>query len=187
MDGLCLSQDEGETWVDPDEQLSRVYPWFVAFTVMVPIYFLRPWNVLVSVFHCVRILTRCSSGYFGVGIFPYKKLAAIAVGIMIILVAVRITGDCFSELTESAVDAETYNNIKSIIKSNKQIRQWHKLRTRTVGREVFLDLHILVDPDLNIASAHEIAETLEETLDKQLSRPVNITVHIEPDLAELRK
>lgn len=115
------------------------------------------------------------------------QVAAIAVGVMIILVAVRIIGDCFGELTERAVDAETYNNIKSIIKSNEQIRQWHKLRTRTVGRELFLDLHILVDPDLNIANAHEIAETLENTLDNQLSRPVNVTVHIEPDLPELRK
>jgi divalent metal cation (Fe/Co/Zn/Cd) transporter len=48
-------------------------------------------------------------------------------------------------------------------------------------------LHILVDPQLTITAAHEIAETLETTLHHQLPRPVNITVHIEPDTAELRK
>jgi divalent metal cation (Fe/Co/Zn/Cd) transporter len=48
-------------------------------------------------------------------------------------------------------------------------------------------LHILVDPELNIAAAHEIAESLENALDEEISRPVNITVHVEPDTPELRK
>ena len=120
--------------------------------------------------------------------FSYgDRIAAIAVGLMIILVAVRIIGDCLSELTESAVDADTIERIKRIINTNNRVRQWHRLRTRTVGREVFLDLHILVDPDLNVAAAHEIAESLENAFHKQITRPVNITVHIEPDVPALRK
>ena len=115
------------------------------------------------------------------------RIAAIAIGLMVILVAIRIIGDCLHELTESAVDSETIGHIKNIINSNCSIRQWHKLRTRTVGREVFLDLHILVDPDLNIAAAHEISESLENALQEQISRPINITVHIEPDIPDLRK
>ena len=115
------------------------------------------------------------------------QIAAIAVGLMIILVGVRVIVDCLRELTESAVDEDTIEHIKHIINAKSSIRQWHKLRTRTVGREVFLDLHILVDPDLNIAAAHEIAESLENALHEQIVRPVNITVHIEPDTPELRK
>ena len=120
--------------------------------------------------------------------FEYgDQIAAVAVGLMIIFVGVRIIGDCLHELTESAIDADTIEHIKNIINSDSSIRQWHKLRTRTVGREVFLDLHILVDPDLDIAAAHEIAEGLENALDEGISRPVNITVHIEPDIPTLRK
>jgi cation diffusion facilitator family transporter len=115
------------------------------------------------------------------------QVAAIAVGLMIIWVGVRIIGDSLRELTEGAVDADTIEQIKNIISTNTSIRQWHRLRTRTVGREVFLDLHILVDPDLSIAAAHQIAESLEGALHKQITRPVNITVHIEPDVPELRK
>ena len=115
------------------------------------------------------------------------QIAAVAVGLMIILVGVHIIGDCMRELTESAIDTGTIDHIKQIINSDSSIRHWHKLRTRTVGREVFLDLHILVDPELNIAAAHEITERLENALDEKISRPVNITVHIEPDTPELRK
>jgi len=115
------------------------------------------------------------------------QVAAIAVGMMIIWVGVRVIGDSLRELTESAVDEGTVEHIKDIINADNQIHQWHKLRTRAVGREVFLDLHILVDPDLSIAAAHQIAENLENTLDEQITRPVNITVHIEPDIPALRK
>ena len=115
------------------------------------------------------------------------EVAAIVVGLLIILVGVKIIGDCLRELTEGAVDEGTIEHIKNIINSNSSIRQWHKLRSRTVGREVFLDLHILVDQDLSIAAAHRIAENLENALDEQIARPVNITIHIEPDIPALRK
>ncbi len=90
-------------------------------------------------------------------------------------------------MTEGAVDEDTVEHIKHIINTNPLIHQWHKLRTRIVGREVFLDLHILVAPNLNVADAHEIAESLEYDLHNQISRPVNITVHVEPDMPAMRK
>ncbi|MFA5424311.1 MAG: cation diffusion facilitator family transporter [Phycisphaerae bacterium] len=115
------------------------------------------------------------------------QLAAIAVGLTILLVALQIITQCFGELAERSVDNQTIEHIENIINSNPQIRQWHKLRTRTVAREIFLDLHILVDKNLSIVQSHNIAEQLEDTLHNELSRPVNITIHIEPDIPELRK
>ena len=114
-------------------------------------------------------------------------IATIAVGMMIILVAVKIIGGCFHEFAERAVDSDTMEQIKQIIGAEQRIRQWHKLRTRCAGREIFMDLHILVDPQLNITEAHEIAEALENTMHAQIARPINVTVHIEPDKPELRK
>jgi cation diffusion facilitator family transporter len=120
--------------------------------------------------------------------FKYgDQIAAIAVGLMVILVGARVLLDCLRELTEGAIDTETVEHIKNIVNSEPKIRQWHKLRTRFVGREVFLDLHILVDPELNISAAHQIAEDLETVLHAEIARPVNIMVHIEPDIPKLRK
>lgn len=115
------------------------------------------------------------------------QVATIAVGLLIVLVGIHILGKCIGEFSESAVDSATVEQIKTIIESETRIHHWHKLRTRNVGREVFLDMHILVDPELNIREAHEIAEALEAALHEQIPRPVNITVHIEPDEPQLRK
>jgi cation diffusion facilitator family transporter len=120
--------------------------------------------------------------------YPHgDQLGAIAVGLMIIMVGAKIVADCLSELAEGAVDSKTLEQIQMIINGQQGVHQWHQLRTRSVGREVFLDVHILVDPQLNITKAHEIAESLETSLIEQLSRPVNVMVHVEPDLPQLRK
>jgi cation diffusion facilitator family transporter len=115
------------------------------------------------------------------------QVAAIGIGVMVAIVATKLMGDCLGELIERAVDQATVEQIKDIIKANGQIRQYHRLRTRTIGRQVFLDVHILVDPHLHIAAAHKIADSLENALTEQITRPVNITVHIEPDIPALRK
>ncbi len=150
-----------------------------------PALYANAWHHRSDALSSVAVVIGFISLGFGFG--HGDQVAAIVIGLMIILVGVRIIGDCLRELTESAVDSDTVERIRDVINADSSIRQWHKLRTRTVGREVFLDLHILVDPDLNIAAAHEIAESLENALDEQITRPVNITVHIEPDVPDLRK
>jgi cation diffusion facilitator family transporter len=126
-------------------------------------------------------------GVLYVGFRHGDQVAAIAVGLMIILVGVKIIGDSLRELTEGAVDPQTVSQVIQVIDGHREIRQWHRLRSRSVGRELFLDVHILVDPDLNVAAAHEISERLEKALDEEIPRPVNLTVHIEPDLPAFRK
>ncbi|MDT8300628.1 MAG: cation diffusion facilitator family transporter [Sedimentisphaerales bacterium] len=150
-----------------------------------PALYANAWHHRSDAFSSIAVVIGFISLEFGFG--HGDQTAAASVGLMIILVGVRIISDCLRELAESAIDTDTIEHIKKIINSDSSIRHWHKLRTRTVGREVFLDLHILVDPELNIAAAHEIAESLENALDQEISRPVNITVHIEPDTPELRK
>jgi cation diffusion facilitator family transporter len=150
-----------------------------------PALYANAWHHRSDAFSSIAVVIGFISLEFGFG--HGDQVAAIAVGVMIVWVGVRIIGDAIRELAEASVDPGTIEHIKKIINSDSSIRQWHRLRSRTVGREVFLDLHILVDPDLKITAAHEITERLEKTLDEQITRPINITVHIEPDTPELRK
>ncbi|MCD4831716.1 MAG: cation diffusion facilitator family transporter [Anaerohalosphaeraceae bacterium] len=117
--------------------------------------------------------------------FKYAdQIAAIVVGVMIVIVAIKILGDCLGQLTERSAGEATEKQIADIIASQPDIRTWHKLRTRTVGRELFMDLHIMVASDLSITQAHHISDLLEKAIHSQFVRPVNITVHIEPDIGQ---
>ncbi len=115
------------------------------------------------------------------GLAYADQIVTIVVGLMIIWVAVKILGESMGQFTARAVDENTSQQIKQIISSQPQILNWHKLRTRTVGRELFMDFHILVEPTLSIREAHAIAESLEDEMHRQIPQPVNIVIHIEPN------
>lgn len=143
------------------------------------------WHHRSDAFSSVAVLIGVAAVRLG---YPHgDQLAAIGVGLMIILVAAQIISGCFHEFSERAVDIHTLGQIEGILKADGRIRQWHRLRTRSVGREIFIDLHILVDPMLNIAQAHQISDQLETRLHEQIARPVNVVVHIEPDTPDMRK
>ena len=143
------------------------------------------WHHRSDALSSVAVLAGAIAVRFG---YPHgDQLAAIGVGLMIILVSVRILGDCINELSERSADQTTVTQIEAVLSRQPQIVQWHKLRTRSVGREVFLDVHILVSPDLKITEAHAVADQLEEALRTQLPRPVNVMIHVEPDLPGMRK
>ncbi|MBN1457401.1 MAG: cation transporter [Sedimentisphaerales bacterium] len=115
------------------------------------------------------------------------QVATIAVGLMIIFVGVKIIGECLEEFAERSADSQTIAQIEQIISSETMIKDWHKLRTRSVGREIFIDLHILVDPELNITDAHDITEVLERSMRQNIEFPINLTVHVEPYRPEMTK
>ena len=97
------------------------------------------WYHRSDAFSSIAVLIGIVSMKFG---FVYgDKIAAVAVGLMIILVAAKIIGGCFHEFAGRAVDSDTVEQIEKIIATEQRIRGWHKLRTQSAGREIFLDLH----------------------------------------------
>ena len=54
----------------------------------------------------------------------------------------------------------------------------HAVRSRRAGDLVFLELHIVVDPDTDTETAHAVTEAIERTLNDNFG-PTNATVHVE--------
>ena len=112
------------------------------------------------------------------------QLATIIVGFMILGVGGKIFYDCVSELAETAADKESVALISEILSKQNDIVTWHALRTRKMGGELFLDVHICVEPNLSVSEAHVISNSLEETIRGQFLKPVNILIHIDPSTTE---
>jgi cation diffusion facilitator family transporter len=60
------------------------------------------------------------------------------------------------------------------------VRGYHHLRTRKAGRQRYIDLHLIVDPQQSVADAHELCDRLEHEIQSQLAGAV-VTIHLEPD------
>ena len=128
-------------------------------------------------------------GYVGLKLGWWWSDSAVAAGVgaMVVMVGVKVFNGGLSEFAEKAVDAEIIADIHKVLKENPAIHDFHKLRTRSVGREVFIDLHILVDRNLTVEQGHTIAENVTEELGEHLTVPANIIVHVEPDTEEIRE
>ncbi len=114
-------------------------------------------------------------------------VAAIVVGFMIIGVSGKIFFDGLHELSEHSADSESIQKIETVLTREEKISSWHALRTRKLGAELCVDVHVLVDPVLTVQESHEISMKIEEDIEKEVPRPVNVLVHIEPDIEEMRK
>jgi cation diffusion facilitator family transporter len=115
------------------------------------------------------------------------QVAAVVVGFMIMGVSGKIFFDGFLELSEHSADSESIEKVEMVLSKEKNISSWHRLRTRKLGAELCVDVHVLVDPVLSVQQSHDISMKIEEEIEKELSRPVNILVHVEPDVEEMRK
>ena len=114
------------------------------------------------------------------------QIATIVVGFMIIGVAGKIFFEGFIELSEHSADTESVQEIEKVLAKEKDISSWHALRTRKLGSELFIDVHVLVDPDLSVLKSHDISMKIEGNIKKELSKPLNILVHIEPDIKKMQ-
>ena len=108
------------------------------------------------------------------------QLAAVVVGVMVGLVGLNALWKVFIELTEGSVSASERESIIGAINGVSGVKSWHRLRTRLVGREVFMDVHVQVEAGLSVAEGHSICSNVENAIAHSLDRAVNIVVHCEP-------
>ena len=107
-------------------------------------------------------------------------LAGGIISIVIIIVAVRMAGPALSELTDASLPDEAENRISEIISSVKGVRGVHDLKSRRCGSYSIVDAHIVVDPEMTVAAAHDITEVAEDNLRKEFGEEMQITLHVEP-------
>ncbi|MGE4285221.1 MAG: cation diffusion facilitator family transporter [Phycisphaerae bacterium] len=132
----------------------------------------------------IAVLAALIATRFGI---PYAdSLGAGIVGLMILAAALKLLGSVFREFSNSSVNKDTLSAVRQIAENIPEIGQVHRIRSRNVGREVFLDFHMLVAPEMSVEKAHEISELCESAITESLNVPVNIIVHIEPDRPEKR-
>lgn len=84
---------------------------------------------------------------------------------------------------EARLDASA---VEALVLSVEDVRGCHRIRTRGTEAEVYLDLHVLVDPSMSILEAHRIGEVVEERLAQSFPQVVEVMVHLEPDTAHER-
>ena len=123
-----------------------------------PALYANAWHHRSDSFSSLAVLLGGAASLFGWGYADH--MAAIVVGIMIIAVGGKIFYDNLIELTEHAADNESVQIIKRILSDESEISGWHALRTRDIGGELYIDVHVIVDPSLTVLDSHKISDKI---------------------------
>jgi cation diffusion facilitator family transporter len=107
-------------------------------------------------------------------------LAAMLVSLFIFKVAFAITRESLLELIETSLPLDQEQQILKIAGSVDGVHNPHDLKTRKIGNNIAIDLHINVNRTLNVEQAHDITVELEKKLRKVYGDETFISIHTEP-------
>lgn len=107
-------------------------------------------------------------------------IAAIAVSAFIVKVAVELVKPCVEELLERSLPAETEKHILNIIESFPEVSSPHHLRTRRIGNNVAIEVHLRMDGNVSLESAHAVATDVEKRLKEEFGPDTHVGIHMEP-------
>ena len=108
-------------------------------------------------------------------------IAALIVSGFIIKVSFDLIKPCIDELLEKSLPKETEDKILTIIMSYPEVNSPHNLRTRRIGNNIAIEVHIRMNGSMTLKDAHDISKNIELALKEEFGLETHIGIHMEPN------
>lgn len=121
------------------------------------------------------------------GILILDAIVAIGVAFVIMKAAYDLTIKSYKDLIDYRLtDDEQKRIIRIICDHQTDYVNYHGLRTRRAGPEIFIDFHLVMDKDISVEQSHDLTDHLEADLKLEFPRAC-VTIHVEPNTGENAK
>ena len=115
------------------------------------------------------------------GFYYIDFILSILIGAYIIKEASKIIKDGLDVILDASLDFKIVEKIKEIIKKEPLVLDYHCLRTRKAGHRNFVDVHIVLTPDMKLKLAHTVIEKIEEKIrELDPTKRWIINIHADP-------
>ncbi len=108
-------------------------------------------------------------------------LAGCLISLMIMWIAVKMSIPATGDLLDQSLPDETEDEIVQTALKVHGVNGFHGLKTRRIGRDIDMEAHLVVDPDIKVSEAHAIATDVEKAIRSRFGKYTQISLHIEPD------
>lgn len=113
-------------------------------------------------------------------IYFVDSLVGIIISIWIFISAVKIFIKSYDVLMDKSLDDDTKEKVYNIIKTHPEIKKVIHFNSTPVGYQYQISFTIYVDGNLSTFESHNIANTLEKEIDKQLPEIYLTVIHVNP-------
>ncbi|MBE0455849.1 MAG: cation transporter [Roseovarius sp.] len=109
----------------------------------------------------------------------FDAVAAIIVAIMIGVMGGQFAWRSLRELVDTGLDREALTDLRAIIDQVDGVRSHHDLRSRCIGKDVLIDVHIVVDPELSVADGHGIGDAVRTKVMQRIDNAAEVLVRVD--------
>jgi len=106
-------------------------------------------------------------------------IATVVIAMFIVHAGWEIVKQSSAVLCDTAAILDD-NRIVGIVLGVKGVKNCHKIRSRGRPDDIYIDLHVQVQPDMHIDNAHKISYAIEEAIKKGIPEVTDVVVHMEP-------
>ncbi|RBP31133.1 cation diffusion facilitator family transporter [Marinobacter pelagius] len=108
-------------------------------------------------------------------------LAAVVIALIIIHIGWKFTWDSVKELVDTGLSQEDTQKLKAIAHETDGVRNVHELRSRRMGHDILLDVHLVVRPDISVSEGHQIGMQVVSGMRQELDNIRDINFHIDAE------
>lgn len=107
-------------------------------------------------------------------------VAAVVVSFFIMRVAIKLLVPCVDELLEKSLPDNVEREIEQIVLSVEGVTEPHHLKTRRIGNNYAIEVHVRMDGNITLYKAHETASAIEHKLKERFGEDTHVGIHVEP-------
>jgi cation diffusion facilitator family transporter len=112
-------------------------------------------------------------------------IASLVIALFIGYAAVQILRESARVLSDAA--AIPIQEIEKVVLAIKGVKECHRIRSRGRADDIHIDLHILVDREMDVHRAHHLSYAIENKIKRDFRGVTDVVVHMEPMETERNK
>lgn len=107
-------------------------------------------------------------------------VGAIIVSVFLFQAAWTISWPSIKQLIDTGAPEHIFDEIYRIAIETKGVKRVHAVRSRFVGSDLQIDLHVMVEGGITVREGHDISEHVKERLIDGIPEVIDVVVHTEP-------
>lgn len=108
-------------------------------------------------------------------------VAAVVIAAIIIHIGWKFTWDSVKELVDTGLSEEDTETLRAIALDTDGVRNVHELRSRRMGHDILLDVHLVVRPEISVSEGHQIGMKVVTGMRGALDNIRDINFHIDAE------
>ncbi|MCK6258600.1 cation diffusion facilitator family transporter [Fictibacillus sp. KIGAM418] len=106
--------------------------------------------------------------------------ASLIVAFLILKISLKLLGSSVDVLMDKNIEKPLLTQYRKVVMEFKEVKRIDRMRARTHGHYIILDLRISLNYDLSIKEGHDIARDLRDEIQKRFPDISEVFIHINP-------